>query len=162
MTPLLVLLCISFSFQKKSFTKGKVMLLRASCSAAGSVWDTFRGRGRLGQGCSLFVTFMTRMCQCSRGAHRVSSVTSGLRLCFVQMMWSCWITVSNWIRSEEMVLTWRKVNSPPWVGSKVLLQVEKLKYFRVLLMSEGRMEHGINKQLVLLLRYKVHCGDSLW
>ncbi|CAL9687123.1 unnamed protein product [Knipowitschia caucasica] len=50
-------------------------------------------------------------------------------------------------KSEAMVLNRKKVPCPLQVGGEVLPQVEEFKYLGVLFMSEGRMEHEIDRRI---------------
>lgn len=55
------------------------------------------------------------------------------------------VSTSN---SEAMILGWKMTDpTPPQVGSELLPQVKKFKYLWVLFMTQGKMEHEINRQI---------------
>ncbi|KAI3358013.1 hypothetical protein L3Q82_003033 [Scortum barcoo] len=50
-------------------------------------------------------------------------------------------------KSEAMVLNWKRVACPLWVGGEVLPQVEEFKDLGVLFTSEGKMEREIDRRI---------------
>ncbi|KAI3353859.1 hypothetical protein L3Q82_004862 [Scortum barcoo] len=48
-------------------------------------------------------------------------------------------------KSEAMVLSWKRVDCPLWVGEEFLPQVEDFKYLGVLFTSEGKMEREMDR-----------------
>lgn len=50
-------------------------------------------------------------------------------------------------KSETMVFSWKTVDCLLQVGSDLFPQMEKIKYFRILFMSEGRSEHKLYRRI---------------
>lgn len=48
-------------------------------------------------------------------------------------------------KSEAVVLSWKRMDCLLWVGSELLPKVEQFKYLLVLLKSEGRLKHKIDR-----------------
>jgi len=48
---------------------------------------------------------------------------------------------------EAMVFSWKTVDCLLQVGSNLFPQMEEIKYFRILFMSEGRSEHELYRQI---------------
>jgi len=51
-------------------------------------------------------------------------------------------------KSENMVLSRKRLECPLWVGNEILPQVEEFKYLGVLFKRERRMEREIDKRIV--------------
>ena len=56
------------------------------------------------------------------------------------------MTISTSI-SKTMVLSWKRAECLLWVGSEVLPQVQVFKYLGILLISDGRWERVIDRQI---------------
>ncbi|KAL7836057.1 hypothetical protein SRHO_G00284040 [Serrasalmus rhombeus] len=145
---------------------------RSLVRMAGSKSDFFPVRVGLRQGCPLspilFIIFMDRISRRSQGMEgvrfgdlRVTSLlfaedvvllgTSGreLQLSLDRFAAECdaaGMRIST-SKSEAMVLTRERVESPLWVGDELLPQVEEFKYLGVLFTSDGTREREIDRRI---------------
>ncbi|KAK3523662.1 hypothetical protein QTP70_006725 [Hemibagrus guttatus] len=149
------------------YNQSRSLVCIASCKS-----DLFPVHVGLRQGCPLspvlFIVFMDRISRRSQGLegirfgdHRISSLIfaddvvllapSSLDLQhalgrFAAECEAAGMRVST-SKSEAMVLDRKKVACTLQVGGEVLPQVEEFKYLGVLFMSEGRMDHEIDRQI---------------
>uniref|UniRef100_A0A8C6M1L2 Reverse transcriptase domain-containing protein n=1 Tax=Nothobranchius furzeri TaxID=105023 RepID=A0A8C6M1L2_NOTFU len=136
---------------------------------AGSKSGSFPVRAGLRHGCPLspilFITFMDRISRHSQGVEGIrfaglrirsllfaddvvllASSERDLQLSLERFAAECeaaGMRISS-SKSETMVLIRKRVECLLWVRDEVLPQVEEFKYLRVLVTSEGKLEHEID------------------
>ena len=86
---------------------------------------------------------------CYSWLHRKVTSSSHWERCLAESE-GAGMRISN-SKSEAMVLRWKRVDCPHWVGRELLPQVEEFKYLGVLLTSKGKMQRQIDRHICTAL-----------